>query len=62
MALFDEKTSDALYQTAHSINYLLVMAAVIIDYDLDLLICLGFENGSNLMLSFIPYLPLGICL
>lgn len=43
-------------------SYLLVMSAVIIDYDLDLLICWGLKNGSNLMLPFIPYLPLGICL
>lgn len=51
------------YIKQHMVSgYLLVMSAVTIDYDLDLLICWGLKNGSNLMLSFIPYLPLGICL
>ena len=51
------------YIKQHMVSgYLLVMSAVTIDYDLDLLICWGLKNVSNLMLSFIPYLPLGICL
>lgn len=62
MALFDEKTSDVLYQAARSIQLSLSDAAVIIDYDLDLLIGWGLKNGSNLMLPFILYLPPGICL
>lgn len=62
VALFDEKTSDALYQTAHSIQLSLSDGSSyhwLWPRSVDLL---GFENGSNLMLSFIPYLPLGICL